>query len=222
MKQKGFTLVEGLLLVIAVSIIGFGGFYAYNQSRDDEDRNSSVESANQSDLDGQHTENAEIAEEESVVSDRSENWVSFSPVSKEYSIKLADGWTFLHLNDDYCDCLLSETEIYEKDNDAAVRIVQGGRGGGTGLGIRVASLDESDTSFEEEGPVEDNFVTAGFTGKKYEAVWEDAQVVEPNTKVYKYVFFKNDKRINVSYLVAPSEQDEVEIVEEMIRTLDAR
>ena len=36
MEQKGFTLVEGLLLVIAVSIIGFGGFYAYDRTKGDQ------------------------------------------------------------------------------------------------------------------------------------------------------------------------------------------
>ena len=33
MSQKGFTLVEGLLITLTVAVIGFGGFYTYNQTQ---------------------------------------------------------------------------------------------------------------------------------------------------------------------------------------------
>lgn len=34
--QKGFTVVEGLLIVIALTLIGFTGFYVYNANKDDQ------------------------------------------------------------------------------------------------------------------------------------------------------------------------------------------
>jgi type II secretory pathway pseudopilin PulG len=34
--QKGFTLVEGLLIVLVLAIAGFGGWYVWNQQQDDE------------------------------------------------------------------------------------------------------------------------------------------------------------------------------------------
>ncbi len=34
-NQKGFSLVEGLLIVIALSIVGFTGFYVYNANKQD-------------------------------------------------------------------------------------------------------------------------------------------------------------------------------------------
>ena len=33
-SQKGFTLVEGLLIVIVLSVIGFSGYYVWNQQQD--------------------------------------------------------------------------------------------------------------------------------------------------------------------------------------------
>lgn len=35
-KQKGFTLVEGLLIAIVLGIVGFGGYHVWNQNVDDE------------------------------------------------------------------------------------------------------------------------------------------------------------------------------------------
>ena len=34
--QKGFSVVEGLLILIVVSIVGFGGWYVWNQNQEDE------------------------------------------------------------------------------------------------------------------------------------------------------------------------------------------
>jgi len=35
-KQNGFTLVEGLLIVLILSVIGFAGYYVWSQNQDDE------------------------------------------------------------------------------------------------------------------------------------------------------------------------------------------
>jgi Tfp pilus assembly protein PilV len=34
-SQKGFTLVEGLLIVLILSVVGFAGYYVWNQNQDD-------------------------------------------------------------------------------------------------------------------------------------------------------------------------------------------
>lgn len=39
MKQKGFSLVEGLLLVLILLIVGFGGYYVWSQNKVSEDEN---------------------------------------------------------------------------------------------------------------------------------------------------------------------------------------
>lgn len=42
--QKGFTVVEGLLIVIALTLIGFTGFYVYNANKDDKKSSESTQS----------------------------------------------------------------------------------------------------------------------------------------------------------------------------------
>ncbi len=52
MKNKGFTLVEGLLLILVVLTIGFGGFYVWNEtnsSESDEPESSQEQSSEESD-----------------------------------------------------------------------------------------------------------------------------------------------------------------------------
>jgi hypothetical protein len=36
MRQRGFSLVEGLLIVLVVAVVGFGGWYVWNESQDNE------------------------------------------------------------------------------------------------------------------------------------------------------------------------------------------
>lgn len=37
LNQRGFTVVEGLLIVVAISLLGFGGYYVYNENTQDDD-----------------------------------------------------------------------------------------------------------------------------------------------------------------------------------------
>jgi type II secretory pathway pseudopilin PulG len=39
-KQKGFTLVEGLLIVLIISVVGFAGYTVWNNQQDDKNVNS--------------------------------------------------------------------------------------------------------------------------------------------------------------------------------------
>ena len=34
--QKGFSLVEGLLIILIISVVGFAGYYVWNENQDDE------------------------------------------------------------------------------------------------------------------------------------------------------------------------------------------
>lgn len=51
-NQKGFTLVEGLLIVLIMAVIGFGGYTVWNNSKDKGTQNNET---NQAKLDGSET-----------------------------------------------------------------------------------------------------------------------------------------------------------------------
>lgn len=46
-KQKGFTLVEGLLIVLILLIVGFAGYFVWNKSNDKDDNVQNTETSSQ-------------------------------------------------------------------------------------------------------------------------------------------------------------------------------
>ena len=46
-NQKGFTVVEGLLIVVAVLVLGFGGYYVWNENQKDNSLSSAHENSEQ-------------------------------------------------------------------------------------------------------------------------------------------------------------------------------
>lgn len=46
MNNRGFTLIEGLLIIVVLSIIGFGAFYVYDKQNDESKDNSQNTTAN--------------------------------------------------------------------------------------------------------------------------------------------------------------------------------
>jgi type II secretory pathway pseudopilin PulG len=50
-RQKGFTLVEGLLIVLVLSVIGFAGYYVWNQQQDDDGSSESSQTNNSAKVD---------------------------------------------------------------------------------------------------------------------------------------------------------------------------
>lgn len=62
LEQNGFGLIEGLLILIAVILLGFGGYYVYSQNKDDDTNTSVVEE--------EKSEKTEVTDEkESTTSD---------------------------------------------------------------------------------------------------------------------------------------------------------
>jgi len=84
-EQKGFTLVEGLLIVLIMSVIGFAGYIVWNNQRDDEPvETTQQQTQNNKTLDTQ-TDN-EIQDNGTAISN-----IDFSKVS--YALTLPVGWS---------------------------------------------------------------------------------------------------------------------------------
>jgi hypothetical protein len=85
-KQKGFSLVEGLLLVLVISIVGLGGWYVATQSDDEDDKTSTsiIETEEQAD---------EESSEDNIDNDQDQSVTQ--PVSIDnqfYTLILPEGW----------------------------------------------------------------------------------------------------------------------------------
>jgi hypothetical protein len=77
-NQKGFTLVEGLLVVIAVSLLGFTGYYVYN--------------ANQKKDDTKQVAAPTSSQNTTETKDPTEGWKSFESMEGKYSLKYPASW----------------------------------------------------------------------------------------------------------------------------------
>ncbi|MDB5163620.1 MAG: hypothetical protein JWS12_237 [Candidatus Saccharibacteria bacterium] len=88
LNSRGFSAVEGLLILVIVGIIGFVGWYVYKSNKD---ANKSLSNASQSTISSQtstkKSETKTAAPEKKV----SDSWLEYK--APHYSIRFADGWT---------------------------------------------------------------------------------------------------------------------------------
>ena len=57
-NQKGFGLVEGILIVLVISALGFGGYYVWNQQQESQEREKEISALNEN-LENANTELSE-------------------------------------------------------------------------------------------------------------------------------------------------------------------
>lgn len=215
-NEHGFSAVEGLLILIIITVISGVGYFVY-QARNK--TTASLDNTAKSQGDPQKT--GVNKSEEKAVEDETTNWKTFTPNSKLYTIKLPDGWTFLHQNDE-CDCLITKDMVYKKGTPASVVTVQGGRDGLSGLFVAVDASDKASerfsTSFKNEGTIK----VGGLTAIKYsyeQASEPEGMEIPKGSKQYFYYIPKNGKFIYASYLVEPNKQNNLELVEKAIHTI---
>lgn len=209
-NQKGFTLIEALLIIIALTLISFAGWYVWNSQQDETKDTTTTPVTKKT-----------TSSDTSAKPDETASWVSFSPDSKLYSIKLPDGWTLWHQNDD-CDCLyaLPDTLTYKAGTPATIKTTQGGRDLISGFSIFVN--DEGQALTYEGYQSLGTFQTAsGVTVKKYffeQTEESDGLSSEKGTKEYVYVITKNNKVIDITYNHVPGKQDNLDLVNKAIDT----
>lgn len=208
-NQKGFGAVETLLIIVILGLLGGVGWYVYQSQNKHNQKDQPASTTNE-------------YKKEPEVKDETADWLSFTPDSKLYTVKLPDGWTFDHQNDE-CDCLLSKTLISKKGTLATIEKVQGGRDGGVGYFIAVDQTDKSAERFADQYTKIGEFKTAGLTGTKYmyEQTTEPEGIGLPKgSKEYVYYFIKDGKGIYISYSVTPESENQLELIEKSIKTIE--
>lgn len=162
-KQSGFTLVEGLLIVLIIAVVSFAGYYVWQKqnSSDDAEIDSAPTSQN-----SQIDENQQIEESTSTDDiDISADWVRLTSGNNGFSIKIANGMT--GFNDSTSDFIIVRS--YSADNSvASIEDVAGyGSDAHSVLSIYYAVDSQSFSSTEKLDFKEVAFTTsAGVTGVK--------------------------------------------------------
>lgn len=236
-RYNGFTLVEGLLIILILAVVSFGGWYVWDKqnSKDTETANS-AESTNSTDdvSEKTDTEGSTPQEFEAI----SQNWEKYESGQGAYSIKLANGLD--GMRDTTTDLMIFKT--YDSDQ-GGVKLTDVDGYGSDGFTALTIYSDDTNNMWNPDQKLEgktEKFTTyGGVTGTK--VTFEDPY--EPpceglgcnlGTKYVHYDFVndKSGKTIRIAYarLVANEETknvygitkdspDYTAHVEEMAKTL---
>ena len=216
LDTKGFGAVEAILILVILGVIGGAGFLVY---RSQNETKTTLDNAVNSQ--GETEKSEESNASQLPKNDETASWSAFTPNSKSYTIKLPDGWAFLHQNDE-CDCLLTKSMIFKKGTPATIETSKGGRDGFTGLFIATDDKDRASERFNSGHQKTGTVKIGDLEGDKY--FYE--QTAEPTGlglskggKTYSYYIPKGNRFIYISYSVELGQQNNLELVEQAIQTL---
>ncbi len=217
-KQNGFTLVEGLLIVLILSVIGFAGYTVWNNNQDNEiEQAETVQQIDESP--NESAEKAEVA--------ISESWKTVSSGQDGFSVKIPDGWKVLNvLDSNWITVRTADNTIFAKGAPAEVT---GTESFGTDGPSRVNIIRFDDDNFSFLDGDEENlgeFKAINVTGtkyyKKYPAEADEGIGALPNQQSYTYKFEFGNSTTFITYNIQVGEDDILNIVEEMVATLNIK
>ena len=214
LDQKGFGIVQTLLLVIIIGLIGGTGYYVYNAQKD---TNKSLDNANQT------LEQLSKKNSSDEVKDAQEQWTEFNFNQQDVSFRIPDGWRLIHNTES--DILYGDSEniVYQEGQRAVIETTTAGRDGVFGFGASVyedASLRGDIPGQQDLGDIE---LADGLTATRYliEYADEPEGIGPPSgSKEYIYIIKLNDTlTMDVSHTVLPDQQDQRDRIEQALRTI---
>lgn len=246
--SHGFTIIEGLLILIIVGLIGFTGWYVWNSKNKTDN---TYDSANNSSIpkytaiktfdDCKKSAGSKIQESFPEVcvtangkrftepeNEISSSWMLYQPPEKVYKINLADGWALYHYsqgdtkNDLETDS--SKETVYKPGAKASVTVrEQGGRGGLAYFNLRYnpsGGCRPAATAVKEPGEKTNSGLA--ITKYLYDSS-KDSSYEAPYGKYkdYMYVITSGDKKVCIYYdETSIDSASKINIVESVVKTLE--
>lgn len=217
LNQKGFSIVEGILILVIIALIGGIGYYVYSK-RDTKPTTNVSQSTTQ-----------ETTTATPVEADKTADWLVYS-VDGGYSIKLADGWILMKKqgNDGSFVGTPNSNLVYTPGIKAVITdyVQQSSPVIGYGLyfdyadGVTDGCIS---TKVNYIPPFELAFKTAsGIDVYTRYSVGDGSQNTTAGDKSYGYCLKPtNDSIIVAGYRVAQNDADHNETVKEVMRTISA-
>lgn len=215
--QRGFSLVESLLAIIAVTLIGFTGFYVYSSNQSEPKTNDSIVKTGQDDK----------SDTSKSVNDQTASWLLYTPPDKEFTIRLADGWNLVRNE--------AGTGFYTTVNDnlkfeegvkAVLTAPVGGKDANSGFSLNYRPIPGDGRLFSNESVKQAGFTTNdGVTVDKYQytetrTIPEGLGQLDEGGVYYSYVIKTNANMVmTVNYDVQPTDDQHFKIIEEVLRTV---
>jgi hypothetical protein len=195
--QKGFSLIEGLLVVIALTLIGFVGWYVWNANHKDDSPTKTSQTTSPK------TETATKAE-----ADPTKDWTAFTSKDNSFSVRYPTTW-FTGGNPEFCDA--SNLLLLGSTKDVAGKCASDSVGQ-----VLIASSDGDNRSgyaldSDYYKDITSQTVTVdGVAGTKSSGTYTyTGEGIGPTvgTKQVNYVFYSNGKTYVAQYSQAPSYPD---------------
>lgn len=212
-NQKGFSLVEGMLLVLVIAVVGFGGYYVWNQQQKKDTSSQPSPTSSES----TNTSEEKDTEEEQEV-DKAKDWTVYSGTS--FSVKIPDGWELIG-NREYKNiaayCSDNSCVTYKEGTRGKVQDTEGGRGGPFKFGLFAnsnAQVRGAKVEYNEKAnyPVEKYKFTQ--TGEQ-----EPMDIPTGGTE-YLYIVDRGDDKMAVTYaLFSADDKDESNIVDLLVASI---
>lgn len=189
-NQKGFAVVEGLLILAIIALIAGTGWYVWN-SKNQTDK--TLESAGNRTL----TKDSKTS---STAKDPTEDWVSYSSKDGKFSLKYPTSWvTASHPE------LCSDNVLLLGPSSTSVGVCASESFGEVSINDSTHgcfTLDENDFKGVETTPVS----VDGIQGKRYSGVSKDSGAfvgLPANSKVVQYCFSKAGLNYSAEYNQPP-------------------
>ncbi len=130
LNQKGFGIVEIMLVILLAGLVGGIGYYVFTQAKNNDETNTPSSDSS--------VKIEKKSEPEPVAKDETADWLLYEASDGTFKIKLADGWKMLKSS--------GSTGLLNFDNElsikpgtkATIAPVEGGRDGGIWLAINYA------------------------------------------------------------------------------------
>lgn len=218
--QKGFSVVEVMLLIVVVGLVGVVGWLVFdrqNNKSDKKDPGISNQTSNTG-LDSKPTTNNDATSSPTKLT------TELKSHNNKFSIQLPDGWIVTNDTElDYAHAVGLENMTYAPGKPATIQNKMGFRGGGpttTNFIIQFGDTTHLENYFSNSEYQETIKTNAGVEGKKYlYTAKEGDEMFTPGTKSYGYQFTNGSKTMVISYMKLPGDPDQLTIVEDAIRTL---
>ncbi len=221
-NQKGFSVVEILIVIVVVGLLGMVGWLVY-----DRQKTKKLEAPTPTTT--QKTEQQTESQNTKPV-DETASWLQYESPGKEFRFKVADGWK-LHKKEG------TDTSFYSTESLALragtkgevlpyVRSGPGEFGCGLYWDWQTYTTDVMKQVYKdsiEQLKSDEKFSTASGleVRKKYELLSEGGGYSPAGTKSYSYFLPLNNKSITIGYSVCPGDTDYHDVVEKVIKTIES-
>jgi|SRR3989344_6256642 len=211
-NESGFSAVEVILVIIIVALLGIVGWFVYKNQNKTTTPSTTANTTTSTPTETTTTTNAKYI---TVLTSR----------NNKFSIGIPDGWTVTNdTESDYIHAIGIENMSYDAGNPAKIIDAFGHRGGGPTVASFILQFSNTSglngyfSASESQGAFT---TTNGAKGEKYlyTAKQNADEMLVVGSKSYGYKFDYEDKTIVITYLKLPSDVDQLQIVEDAIKTL---